>query len=112
MRQERHRPTYSLDEMKRLASRRKVLINRRIRHFIENRYDISDKREFIVGLLRAIEPSDFSKSVELTIAPGLWADVYREVRYADELWYVKFVLMSDGQMFVNILSANWEGYIH
>lgn len=112
MRRERHRPTYDLDKMKRLAARRKVLVSGRARRFIESRYGISDKREFIVGLLSTIKPRDFSKSVELTIAPGLWADVYREVQYGDERWYVKFAITNDGQVAVNVLSANWEGYIH
>lgn len=112
MRRERHQPTYDLDEAKGLAEQHRVQISGRIRHFIENRYDVLDKRGFIVGLLDAIEPRNFSKSVELAVVPGLWANVYREVRHADELWYVKFVIERDERVVVNVLSANWEGYIH
>ena len=112
MRRERLRPTYDLNEAKELTAKRKAFISGRARRFIENRYGISDKREFVAGLFSSIEPQNFSKSLELGLAPDTWADVYRNVDHAHELWYIKFRITNLEHAAVNVLSANWEGYIH
>lgn len=73
------------------------------------RYDIS---AFISELFGAIYPSNFVKSMELEKIPGIWADVYSGFEYEGENWYVKFFIDAEGTARLNVMSANWDGYIH
>ena len=112
MRRERRRPTYDLNEAKELARAGRVLMSRRARRFIANRYETADELGFASQLIQSIAPCHFVKSVELDVSPGTWADVYRGTPYAGETWYVKFYVGNQGRVSINILSANWDGYIH
>lgn len=70
-------------------------------------------------VIDSIEQDDYDKSVSLRVERGTWADVYRFVLTGDEEldgedgWYVKLYIGDDDEMVhLNVLSANWEGYIH
>ena len=111
-RKERNRPTHSLEEAKELAACGRMTLNGRARRFIQNRHGRYDMGRFVSELFSAISPSDFRKSVELEVIPGAWGDVYSGFEYDGETWYVKFLIASDGTARLDVLSANWDGYIH
>lgn len=111
-RQERDKPSHSLDEAKLLAQGGKVVVNKRARQFIANRHGRYDISAFISELFGAISPSNFVKSMELEKIPGIWADVYSGFEYEGENWYVKFFIDAEGTARLNVMSANWDGYIH
>lgn len=50
--------------------------------------------------------------MELEKIPGIWADVYSGFEYEGENWYVKFFIDAEGTARLNVMSANWDGYIH
>ena len=106
------RPSHSLDLAKSLAAKGNASVNRRARDFIRNRTGRYDVETFVSELFAEIRPEHFEKSVPLEVMPGIWGDVYRNVPYDGELWYVKFALCGDGRLRLSVLSANWEGYIH
>lgn len=110
MGRERRRPTYPLTTAKALATSGKISINRRIRAFVKNRTDWASVSDFIRELFMAADDAHFSKSVDLDIIPGTWADVYK-IPFDGETWYVKFFIEGDAVR-LNVLSANWDGYIH
>lgn len=112
MRRESHTPSHSLDAAKRLASGGRLTINGRVRRFIQNHVGRFDIEKYLAGLFAAIETGHFEKSVELDAIPGCWGDVYRNVPYDGNEWYVKFALNDDGHVELCVLSSNWEGYIH
>lgn len=107
----RSRPRYPLDEVKRLAADRRLMIAGRPRRFILNRYGITNISGFVSTLIAAIEPENFRKSDELRIESGVFADIYSGVHFEGEEWYVKLYI-DGGETCVVILSANWDGYIH
>ena len=110
MQRERSKPTYDLNEAKWLARCGMFTMNRRARQFIANRYE--DKPENVIkALFDSTCKDDFRKSVALDIVPGSWADVYF-IPYLGRVWYVKFFIQRDGNLRLNVLSANWDGYIH
>lgn len=115
--QSRGRPTYLLDDAKRLAREGNVIIDSRPRAFIINRTGRLDLRAFVDELFEALEPGDFYKTEELRVLPGVWADVYRPVPFIEPEsgesndWYVKFYI-EDGLVRLHIMSANYDGYIH
>lgn len=117
IRPSRGKPTYSLDDAKRLAKEGKVLIATRPRAFITNRTGRSDLRVFVDELFEALEPGDFYKTEELRALPGVWADIYCPVPFIEPEsgesndWYIKFFI-EDGTVRLHILSANYNGYIH
>ena len=112
----RAKPTYSLDDAKRMAKEGKLRIYGRAEDFI-----IANEGEqayrLVADLIQSIEPEDFHKSDELNIRPGTFADIYRHVPYVSILsgelneWYVKFFI-DEGMVKVHVLSANYEGAIH
>lgn len=110
---DRRRPTHSLEEAKRLAAQGDFTINGRSRQFIINHMGAcAGVRRVVAGVVLAILPEHFEKSVPLRRVDGQWGDVYRFVPYAGEEWYVKLFLGGDGSLALNVMSANWEGYIH
>lgn len=112
MRRERNRPTHSLGEAKRLAREGRINVNRRTRHFIQNRCERNDIQKVVAELFEAVTEKDFYKSEALDVVPGEWGDVYRHVVYDDEEWYVKFFIRKDGTAVLSVMSANWEDYMH
>lgn len=110
MGKERRRPTYSLAAAKALAASGEISMNRRIRAFVKNRTDWASVSDFIRELFMAADEAHFSKSMDLDIIPGTWADVYK-IPFDGETWYVKFFIEGDSVR-LNVLSANWDGYIH
>lgn len=108
----RRKPAHPLEEVKRLATQRKVAVNARAQRFIVNHMDTDDAFEIVAGVVAAMEPRHFCESQPLRVMPGQWGDVYRRVPYAGEEWYVKLHIGEDGGLMLNVLSANWEGYIH
>lgn len=108
----RHTPTYSLDEVKHLAREGRMIINRRSRTFITNRYDCAALGNFVRDLICSVEPQDFYKSDELEKIPGTFADIYKGTFFEEEEWYIKLFIDEEGQAQLNVLSANWDGYIH
>ena len=111
-RRSRGKPTYHLDEIKRLTSSGHLSISRRPRQFILNRYGRTDVGQFVRDIIENIDPEDFYRSDELEVIPGTFADIYRNVEYDDEQWYVKLFINDDGEASVQVLSASWEGYPH
>lgn len=110
MGRERRKPTYPLSTAKELAASGKFNVSRRVRNFVKNRTDWANLSDFIQGLFTAAAETHFSKSIELDIIPGTWADVYM-VPFDGETWYLKFFVEGDAVR-LNVLSANWDGYIH
>lgn len=108
----RNRPSHSLDLAKSLAARGDATVNKRARDFIRNHVGRYDTTAYVKGLFNEISPEHFEKSVPLDVIPGVWGDVYRNVPYDGEHWYVKFAITEDGRLSLSVLSANWEGYIH
>ena len=111
-RRSKGKPTYDLDNVKRLASSGCISVSRRPRQFILNRHGRTDAGRFVTGIIDNIAPENFHKSDELDILPGTFADIYRNVEYDGEEWYVKFFINDEGDATVQVLSANWEGYPH
>lgn len=119
MTHERHRPTYSLDEVKSLAACGRFLVNGRSLRWIRNHLGRFDGASVVRQIIEGIDAGNFSKAVSLRISPGTWADVYRFVYTGDDEldgddgWYVKlYVDEEERAVHLNVLSANWEGYIH
>lgn len=113
MRREKGRPTYDLEEAKRLSrTYDSMSLNRRIGAFLQNRYGIRKPKAFVSKLICSITPADFLKSEELEIKPGVWADVYQGVQFEGEEWYVKFFIDNDDIVQLSVMSAVWDGYIH
>ncbi len=112
MKRERNRATYDLRQIKTLAASGAMRINNRVRRFIANRHGRFDTDVFLRGLIESVSKEDFAKSEELEVIPGRWGDVYRGMRYEGEERYLKVCIMQDGTLFLNVLSANWDGYIH
>lgn len=108
----RKRPTHSLEEAKRLAREGRMTINSRAQRFIANHMDVRNPFDEVASLICSIRQSDFCESQPLRVIPGQWGDVYRFIPYAGEEWYVKFFISPDGGLMLNVMSANWEGYIH
>ena len=107
-----NKPAYALDNVKRLASDGHLSVNRRPRQFILNRYDRTDVGRFVEEIIDSIRPENFYKSDELEVIPGTFADIYRNVEYDGDEWYVKLFVNEDGDASVQVLSANWEGCPH
>ena len=112
MHEGRRRPTYDLDEVKQLAARKQMRINGRITGFLRNRYGIARPATFISDLIASVSADDFYKSEAMRHIPGVWADIYRHVKFDDEEWYIKFFIDRDGTVALSVLSATWEYYIH
>ena len=111
----KYRPTYSLDQAKSLARSGDIFINGRIRRHLTNHFGILDIDDFLSDLFDYLQPEDFVKSIPLGMdgpLHGVFADVYRCFGFEDEDWYVKFLIDSDGQAHLNVLSANLDGCIH
>ena len=114
----RYRPTYDLEEVKKLAREGSATLSGRVRRFLDNHVEARDKDAFVCGLINSIQPERFDKAVELIFLPGTFADVYRHVPYLSgngnelEEWYVKFYIDSNNELEVSILSANYEGFVH
>ena len=115
----RHRPTYSLEEVKSLSASDKLRVNGRSLRWIRNHLGRFDGICIVRRVIDSIEQDDFDKSVSLRVEQGAWADVYKFVFTGDEEldgedgWYVKLYIGDDDEMLhLNVLSANWEGYIH
>lgn len=105
-------PSHSLELVRGLASRGTVSINGRARTFIQNHVGRYDTELFVTELISAIEPEHFEKSVPLHVIEGGWGDVYRNVPYDNETWYIKLTVTQEGNLRLSVLSANWEGFIH
>ena len=110
MRRERRRPAYSLSTAKELAAKGKFSLNGRARNFIKNRTDWANASALIQEIFNAADKEHFSKSMELDILPGTWADAYC-IPFDGEVWYVKFFVEGDAVR-LHVLSANWDCYIH
>ena len=111
----KYRPMYSLDQAKSLARSGDLFINGRVRRHLTNRFGILDFNEFLSDLINFLQPKDFVKSISLDMEGslhGVLADVYRCFGFEGEDWYVKFLIDSDGQAHLTVLSANLDGYIH
>ena len=99
---------YNLDEVRRLALSRKLLVSKRPTVFIKNRY-AGKPVDTILEVIKAITENDFYKSVELNKLPGTMADIYAP--YWDETrWYVKLFINED--KLVCVWSCNWDGCEH
>lgn len=109
------RPTYSLDEAKSLARLGKMMVNGRVRRHLMNQFGYLDIDHFLADLFDYLEPGDFRKSIALDMdgpLHGVYADVYECRGFECEDWYVKFLIDSEGNAHLNVLSANIDGYIH
>ena len=118
MKHDRHRPKYALDEVRSLAACGSLRINRRSLNWIRNHLDRFDGSAVVRKVVDGIREEDFYKSVDLKFRTGILADVYRFVLTGDEEldsedgWYVKlYIDEEDGEVHLEVLSANWEGYI-
>lgn len=108
MRREKDEPTYSLDEAKRLAIRRQARFNGKPRRFIQNHLGRYDLAEVAKEVFQEIKHEHFYKSEAMDALDGRFADIYRQVPYGGDEWYVKFYI-SDGKVMLNIMSCKWEG---
>lgn len=108
------KPKYDLGEIQRQVEAGQFRISGRIHRFIINRYDGEDPADVVREVVCCIEGKDFHKSDRLDVLPNTFADIYKGVscdEYPDEEWYVKFAVV-DGETVVDVLSCNWDGYIH
>ena len=109
--QERKKPTYALGRVKMLVLTKRYRISGRARRFIKNRYDAAQVTSVVREVFLLIDASHFGKSVPLEVMPGCWADVYRGINAWDGTWYVKFAV-EEASPLLNVLSLNWDGFIH
>lgn len=118
MRQEKHKPTYPLNEVKEICANGIFALNGRSARWIRNHLDRFDTSNIVKEIVAHIKEDDFYKSVSLDVKPGTWADVYRFVFTdddeldGDDGWYVKLFVDESDRVRLHILSANWEGYPH
>ncbi len=111
MKRRRGKPTYDLSKAKDLVRLGKASINGRAIAFIRNHVDVRNPGGVVRKVIESAAEGDFRESYELDMLPGTWVDVYR-VRYDDEDWYLKFFIDGEGDLKLNVLSANWWGYQH
>lgn len=86
----KYRPTYELNEVKRIARTGKLRLGSRASRFLREHYGTVSSTA--IEILEMVEPRHFQKSVELDHWPGTWADVYRGAVFDETEWYVKFLL--------------------
>jgi hypothetical protein len=109
--------TYPLDEVKRLAASGRILISRRPRYFITQRTGRLDVAAFMQELFEALTLDDFYKSDEPDVLSWVWGDVYRPIPFIEpetgepDDWHLKFFVNNEDIM-INVMSANYDGYIH
>ena len=104
------KPTYSLEEMKRLVSEGEYDLSSKAFKFIVNRYDASPK-DIVSTVFAELSDDDFVKSFELNNLPGTMADVYVGGCYDDTEWYVK-AFIDEGSLMLQIWSMCWDGANH
>lgn len=110
----RDRPAYDLSLVRLLVREGRFMILSRALRFIMNRYEGEDPASVALSVIEAIREDDFYKSVELVKRPGVFADIYNDIKceeYSEERWYVK-LLISDDEPVLELWSLNWDGYIH
>lgn len=118
MPQRKHKPTYSLNEVKELCASGNFNLSGRSARWIRNHLDRFDTSSIVKEVIAHTKREDFYKSVDLRIRPGVRADVYRFVFTGDEElddeegWYIKLFIDDSERLRLRILSANWEGYPH
>ena len=111
MRRKRGQPAYSLDVVKQLIKDGRCQFTRRGRKFVQNHYHF-DYQEICSELFERISESDFYKSEELRVIPGVFADIYIGMRYDDTDWYVKFYVDECGEATVTVMTMCWDGADH
>ena len=109
----RKRPTHSLEEAKRLAREGRMTINSRAQRFIANHMDVRNPFDEVASLICSIRQSDACESQPLRVMPGSVGGrvSFHPIRRGG-VRYVKFFISPDGGLMLNVMSANWEGYIH
>lgn len=105
----KYRPTYELNEVKRIARAGKLRLGSRASRFLREHYGTVSSTA--IEILEMVEPRHFQKSVELDHRLGTWADVYRGAVFDETEWYVKFFIENDNPT-VEIWSMNWDGTVH
>lgn len=104
------RPSYDLDEAKRLVASGNYSVTKQVRRFIVNHWE-DDANRVIEEIFKAVTPAGFRKSMRLDNYPDVIADVYY-VDYEDETWYLKFYRNEDGGTGIMVLSCWLDGYPH
>jgi len=107
MRIETSRPTYPLNEAKRLAREGSFTVNAKPRNFIKNHVSF-DYETVIAELFDVLDESMFYKSEAMNVLDGKFADIYRDVPYDNADWYIKFFI-ADGNVQLTVMSCKWDG---
>lgn len=104
------RPSYKLEEMKRLVEEGKINPTYRVTRFINMHYN--ERVEDVVrNVIESIDEHDFVKSVELKNRPGFMADIYVGGWYDETERYVKAFIEHD-EITLQFWSMCWEGSLH
>ena len=104
------KPSYSLDEMKRLVADNRFRPTQRVERFLISHYD-DDPWELAKEIFFSIQEADFVKSFELRGRPGVMADVYVGGCYDNQEWYIK-AFIENGELEVQLWSMCWDGCTH
>ena len=103
------KPTYDINEVKRLVANGQFATIEKVRGFIRTRYPDIGETELIKNVFNTLQLEDFYKTFELNNFPGVYGDVYR-VEYDEMTWYVKFMKDEGERIRIRILSCKWDGY--
>lgn len=104
------KPTYSLEEMKKLVSEGDYALSARAAGFLMNRYEV-DPEVIVEAVFEDLTDDDFVKSFELNNMVGTMADVYIGGCYDETEWYVKAFINKSG-LKLQIWSMCWDGSAH
>ena len=110
MRQQRTKPYYKLSLVQSAVDGDRFRSTERVRRWLQNHgYSPNDLIKEVVGCLTE---SDYYKSIEMEVIPGLVADVYR-TRCEDEDWYLKLFMDEETEITcVSIYTCCWDGFQH
>lgn len=108
----KNKPSYSLDEARRLVALREVKLGNRARKFLREHYLAEGPTLVVTEIFKAMCERHFYKSEELQFKPGVFADIYKGMIYDDTEWYVKFFIDEDEQEHLEIWTMVWDGATH